>query len=335
MGVICFASLKGGVGKTSLAVNTAHAFAERGCQTLVIDCDPAGHTTRLLSDENANGFRPLESPLARLFLSIDETEKVGSIIDTSLASGVRMLMPARNKLDILCGGAELRHFLWGRGARKFGAFFPRLISELQSSYDYIIIDSQPDYNVITRNAIACADLVVVPVDSSAMSIHCLEELISSTNHIQGPAWAIIRSMQNRVATSVHRLSADRLKENLSLQASNEGEDDDMDRISPNADDFMSLLREHERLNSGVQKRNDQINSNPIYLLNAGAYRTEEQNKLTFCRKTAFDSSRTSGLAKQYREIAKELEFVLSMVEDSEEELPMDEYMPSAVVGGRV
>ena len=69
MGVICFASLKGGVGKTSLSLNTAGAFAKRGCETLLIDLDPSGHSSRYFQAKSLRKTTPMESPLARLFLS--------------------------------------------------------------------------------------------------------------------------------------------------------------------------------------------------------------------------------------------------------------------------
>ena len=60
--------------------------------------------------------------------------------------------------------------------------------------------------------------------------------------------------------------------------------------------------------------------NPIYLLNSLVYRTEQQNKLTFIGKTAFDSKGTNRLAEQYLSVAKEVEDILSLILDDDEEI---------------
>ena len=74
MGIICFTSLKGGVGKTSLSSNVAHAFTQRGATTLLIDLDPTGHATRLFRTPSEKDIADIESPLARFLLSSELEE---------------------------------------------------------------------------------------------------------------------------------------------------------------------------------------------------------------------------------------------------------------------
>lgn len=318
MGVICFASLKGGVGKTSLSLNVAGAFAERGCQTLLIDLDPSGHATRFFLPPHAKNQQLPESPIARLFLSADPdsgAKRTDSVVESALTLGVSMITPVRPRLALLPAGAELRHLLWGRGARAFSQLFPVLVEELLSSYDYIVIDTPPDYNVLTRNAIAVSSLVSVPVDPSAMSIHCLEDIIASSQHIKGPTWSILRTMVNRQASRLQRLSSNRLRENLRISASSELEPEEEDEYGDsgieNADHFISMFDRPVFTEAA-----DGQNQNPIYLLDHLIYRSELQNKLTFTGKLAFDTRETKKLAEQYLAVAKELDEILAYLEEA-------------------
>ena len=344
MGVICFGSLKGGVGKTSLSVNVAHAFAEKGNETLLIDLDPMGHASRFFASEFPKSGAHQESPLARLFLGsdLDRRSNVsvgggnsngvngaglqGGVIEAAIESYVSLIRPVRDQFTVLPSGPELRHFLWGRGARLFKTFFAKLIEELRCSYDYIIIDTPPDFNVLTRNAIAVSDLVAVPVDSSAMSIHCLEEIISSAAHIKGPTWLIVRSMVNKQASRVQKLSVSRLQENLSLRSyqdldhDSDNDDDDVVPDISNPELFISMLEEREQKKErrAAESSNDlrpsaarPDDASPIFLLNNLIFRSEEQNRLTFTGKTSFDVKGAANLKDQYLAVARELDQMLS------------------------
>lgn len=296
MSVIVFSSLKGGVGKTSLSINVAAAFAKRGCKTLLVDLDPASHATSCFKLGRDRGF-PQESPLARLFLAKDGSnraaEEPGSGLDGYEAE---LIVTLRQNLEMLPGGAELKYFQWGQGPKAFITFFPGLIEELRYHYDYIVIDTPPEFNVLTRNAIAAADLVTVPVDSSGMSITSLEELVISAQHIDGPSWAICRTMVNRQALRTRRLSEGRLSRYLHPNGS--------ETCRPN-DEFIDMLR---RSTGPAGAGSD----SPIYLLRTTVSRTEEQNRLSFLGKTAFDNRASCRLAADYTNVARELETVLEI-----------------------
>ncbi len=336
MGVICFSSLKGGVGKTTLSLNVAGAFAERGCEALLIDLDPSAHTSRFFLPRtpgpNPGTGKPIESPLARLFLSADGglVSNEESLIDSAVDQGIPFVLPVRPRLTVLPGGPELRHFLWGKSSRVFKMLFPRLIEELQATYDYIIIDTPPDYNVLMRNAIAASDLVVVPVDSSAMSIDCMEELLTNCAHIKGPQWTIIRTMVNRQASRIQKLSTDRLRESVSVRSPNEGEEEEelVDSLD-DADNFIAMIEQHESIDNGSDGNgSDSADQSPIYLLNSVVNRTELQNRLSFQGRTAFDTKATSNLAEQYSEVAREVDELLSLMGEEESEMSVADFLPS-------
>jgi cellulose biosynthesis protein BcsQ len=344
MAIICFSSLKGGVGKTTLSLSVACAFAERGCETLLIDMDPAEHASRFFTPAEQDLYQPIESPMARLFLGSEDfvgTSSFSRFVETAELLKIELIKPMRPRMAVLPSGPELRHFLWGRGARAFKALFPRLLEELDGSYDYIFIDTPPDYNVLTRSAIAASNLVVVPVDASVMSIRCLEKLISSCSHIKGPAWSIIRTMVSRQASRVQELSNKRLNERL-LLCSGDGreEDDELEEYDEldleDADSFLTIFdkganySELGKTPPMTKPENKDQDESPIYLLNSVVYRTEEQNKLSFLGKTAFDMRSTAKLAQQYLAVARELEQILSYVADAEAMNPEEDFLPRAM-----
>ena len=380
MAVICFGSLKGGVGKTSLSVNVAHAFAERGCETLLIDLDPMGHASRFFRQRG--DLDHCESPLARLLLgsdlpsiegidtpvikgqngkaargsgnsrngdsdnsSLNGAEPVG-LVERAIAEQIPLVVPVRERLALLRSGPELRYFLWGRGSRAFKHHFQALIEELHCSYDYIVIDTPPDFNVLTRNAIASSELVVVPVDSSAMSIHCLEEVVANANHIKGPKWAIVRSMVTRQASRMQRLTSNRLQEAFQLQTPEDAArkaadvlaaeeafaEDEVDITDP--ENFIALVERRER---GISQEPSPINSDasaggesPILLLNSVIFRSEQQNKMTFLGATAFDSKGDKPLREQYGAVAREVDFILSLSIDDDPLMDVENSFPMAL-----
>ncbi len=341
MAVICFSSLKGGVGKTTLSLSVASAFAERGCETLLIDLDPAEHASRFFWQNEEELHEVKESPLARLFLAagdgMQDTAPAGeSLIETALSANIPLVKSVRSRFAILPAGPELRHFLWGKGSRAFKSYFPRLLEELNSSYDYVIIDTPPDYNVLTRNAIAAADLVVVPIDPSIMSINCLERLVASCSHIQGPTWSIMRTMVNRQASRVQKMSQKRLNEKLTLRSGDSCPDEDDDDFADfdlqDADGLLAMFDKDNGKSAAPSPAQDAKTSgshdSPIYLLNSVVYRTEEQNKLGFLGKTAFDVRTAAKLAQQYLDLARELEQILSY--DAEPINVVDNFLPNAL-----
>lgn len=295
MGVICFTSLKGGVGKTTLSLNTAAALAKKGAEVLLIDLDPVAHATRFFSRDLPRS----EASLAKLCL-LPGVINESCLVDFAVNNKVPLLREARERLVLLPGGAELRHLVWGRGANILKHVLPKLISELKPSFDYIIFDTPPDFSILVRNAIATSDLVVVPVDGSAMSIDCLEQLSLDASHIQGPRWVIARSMVSKQALRLRDMSEKKIREHL--------------QISDTEKDLFSSAE------ADGQEDNVANIKSPLYLLDTIVYRTEEQNKLTFSAKTAFESVAANKLASQYLSLANEIDAILMLSEEEDAEI---------------
>lgn len=315
MSIIACCSLKGGVGKTSLAVNIAHAFAYRGCMTLLIDLDPSAHASRLFCNNGVEEFFPKVSPLARAFLKKNSSKESTSLLSQNEEP---FFIPVRSFLELLPSGKELRYFIAAQGTKYFAKGFPKLIEELKSHFDHIVIDTPPEFNVLTRNAIAVSDISLCPVDPSEMGIHSVEELLDCAKHIKKPIWALVRTMVNTQAERTRALSNQRLQANLLFKDKNINSEEDL--INLDAEDpknFLSLFSEWKPTDEGSNKVENIGFNRPVFLLDSFVKRSEAQNQLSFLGKTAFDNRKTSALARQYLAIARELEDILSNQEEDD------------------
>ena len=152
-------NIKGGVGKTSTAVNMAALAAKDGLRTLVWDLDPQGAATFLL------GVKP--------------RVKGGS---AALVSGKRSLDDAikssdHDSLDVLPADFSYRNLdLQLEDAKRPTQQVRRLIEPLGHDYDLIVLDCPPSISMVSENVFAAADLLLVPVLPTPLSLRPLEQL---------------------------------------------------------------------------------------------------------------------------------------------------------------
>jgi chromosome partitioning protein len=162
MRALTFASIKGGVGKTTLAVHTASALADSGKRTLLMDLDPQGHASLLAGIEvepdsacvaDAFGAAP-HYPLQKV---IHQTQRPGLWV---APANLRMVAHERDL------------FRWGH---RLDAI-PRAMQSLSAPFDALVIDTPPQLNAFTEAALAIADVVAVPVPAMAHALQGLDEI---------------------------------------------------------------------------------------------------------------------------------------------------------------
>ena len=174
--IIAFANQKGGVGKTTTAINLAAALFERGKRVLLCDFDPQGNAT--------SGFgvdpRSLETSIYDLIVA-DEPDVKSAIVSTKWVD----LIGANVNL----AGAELD--LIGMEDRE--SRLKKVLAHVRGDYDYIFIDCPPSLGLLTLNCLCAADSFLVPLQCEYYALEGLSQLMTTVRMVKksmNPALAL-------------------------------------------------------------------------------------------------------------------------------------------------
>jgi chromosome partitioning protein len=168
MGIVyAIANQKGGVGKTTTAVNVAACIAEAGYETLLVDVDPQGNATTGLGVER-NGGPGIYDVLGG-DVSADEAIRPTSIEHLSLLISTPDLAGANVELPRLSGSEmRLRH----------------AIADVRGQFAFTLLDCPPSLGPLTVNALVAADRVIVPVPTEYFALEGLAGLLDTLSLIQ-------------------------------------------------------------------------------------------------------------------------------------------------------
>lgn len=166
--IIAVVNQKGGVGKTTTAVNLAAALAEEGKFVLLVDLDPQANATSGLGIAH----RDLPHGLYNALVGDKQLHQV--IIDTS-HEGFRVA-PATAELS----GANIE--LVNIADREFQLY--RILMEVRHAYDYIVIDCPPSLGLLTINGLVAADYVLIPVQAEYYALEGLGQLLHTINLVK-------------------------------------------------------------------------------------------------------------------------------------------------------
>jgi len=159
MKILSSYSIKGGVGKTALAVNLAFAFRESGRRTLLLDLDPQGAVA--------------------FYFRVSSSEKFQVRDAQSMAEGLRRNIRESDfpGLDIIPSNLGYRHFdLLLDGMAKRRKQLRRVLDEFKSDYDVILMDCPPNITLLSENVFRASDAILVPVIPTVLSRRTLEQL---------------------------------------------------------------------------------------------------------------------------------------------------------------
>lgn len=169
--IIAVTNQKGGVGKTTTAINLAAALAIAGRTVLLVDCDPQGNAT---SGIGKKGERAESGTVYEGLTATDGETPQSFILPTSVER--LSLIPANREL----AGAEIELIAFTDRERRL----QRLLEPLRDQFDFIIIDSPPSLGLLTLNALVAADRVLIPLHCEYFALEGLADLVGTMRRVR-------------------------------------------------------------------------------------------------------------------------------------------------------
>jgi len=166
--IICLVNQKGGVGKTTSAINLATYLAAAGKFVLLVDLDPQGNASSGLGID----IRTVEKSL---YHSMILGEHPSNIILKTDTLGHDVIPSSQ---DLAGAGIELVHM----ENREFRLY--NVLREIRTNYDYIIIDSPPSLGLLTINGLVAADEIIIPVQTEYFALEGLSQLLNTINLVK-------------------------------------------------------------------------------------------------------------------------------------------------------
>jgi len=166
--IICIANQKGGVGKTTTAINLSAALAVSAQKTLLVDCDPQANATTGLGIDKQSIDRNLYHGM------IGQSDISDIIVDT----GVKDLSMIPSRVELI--GFEVEMMADGQREKVLQSF----LSPGVAAYDYVILDCPPSLSLLTLNAMVAADTVLIPLQSEFYALEGLGQLLQTIKRIK-------------------------------------------------------------------------------------------------------------------------------------------------------
>jgi chromosome partitioning protein len=172
MRILAVANQKGGVGKTTTAINLGTALAAVGEHVLIVDLDPQGNASTGLGIQRHHG------QLSTYHVLMGES----SLDTVIIPSGIPRLDCAPSTMDLL--GAEIELSEIGRKTYRLFDALHELAAGQAPKYTYVIADCPPSLNLLTVNALCAADAVLVPLQCEFFALEGLSQLLKTVERVR-------------------------------------------------------------------------------------------------------------------------------------------------------
>ncbi len=166
--IICITNQKGGVGKTTTAINLSAALAVSEKKTLLVDCDPQGNATTGMGQDKSSINKTLYNGL------IGETDAKSLILNTEI--DFLKIIPSR--IELIGFEIEMMSDLNREKALK------NLLAQIVDSFEYIIIDCPPSLSLLTVNSLTAADYILIPLQCEFYALEGLGQLLHTVKLVK-------------------------------------------------------------------------------------------------------------------------------------------------------
>jgi len=166
--VLAVVNQKGGVGKTTTAVNLSAALADLGLSVLLVDMDAQGNATTALGIERHSLEQCIYSALVA---QISDDDRGPTLAHVSLDTGIHGLKLVPARMDLAAAELELASAL----AREM--VLRRLLAPVRESFDFVLLDSPPSLSLLTVNCLTAADGILIPIQCEYYALEGLSQLL--------------------------------------------------------------------------------------------------------------------------------------------------------------
>lgn len=166
--VIAIANQKGGVGKTTTAVNLSSCLAYKGKKVVIIDIDPQGNTTSGLGIDK----KTIENSIYEVIINDVKIE------DALVKTAVDNLYICPSNIQLVGAEVELVSVISRENRMKVA------LQDIRNNYDYILIDCPPSLGLLTLNALTASDTILVPIQCEYYALEGLSQLMNTVKLVQ-------------------------------------------------------------------------------------------------------------------------------------------------------